>query len=443
VALEAAKAVAGSRRRRRDRPVPEKKLLTLEGDYSLATIRDLGLEQIITSRDLDGFFEHVWTVHPLVGAAPEDRNRTPPGPPTHTDVGSRHTMIEGKTERSGRLKNYPILNFVLAQQQLLAQLGRLIRRERVSVIRASDPFYLGLLGVLLTRLNGVPLVIHLIANYDGTAFMDSPAYPRLFRRRSVEKRIERFLLPRGDLVAAGNRDILEYALENGAAPDRSTVFLVGNLIDPAHFDWEPSERPSVRAELGLGDEPFVICVGRLEPLKHPEDIVRVIADVRLRQLGLRAVLIGEGTMREPLEAMADELGIEGRVLFPGRCVQEWVARALTAATVVLSPLTGRALIEATLSGTPVVAYDIDWQSELVHHEKTGLLVSYRDVDKMAEATFELVSQPTYAAALGAAGRERTRAVMDSEALLEHEKAAYRSLFAGAAPPAISADRQNP
>jgi glycosyltransferase involved in cell wall biosynthesis len=431
ILVETARGLARSRRPAGGAGVP--KLLTLEADYSLATIRDLRLEHIVTSRDLDGFFDHVWTVNPLVGAAPDDRPRTVPGPPSITEVAPRHTMIEGKVGWSPALAAWPTLNFVLAQWQLLAGVGRLIRRERIPVVRASDPLYLGLVGFLLARANRRPLVLHIIANYDGTAFVDTAAYPRLFGRRSVEKRIERFLLPRADLVAAGNRDLLDYSVNNGADPERCTVFLVGNLIDAAHFDWEPADRPSVRDEMGVSAHPFVITVGRLEPLKHPDDVVRVIADPRLVELGLRAVLVGDGGMRAELESLAAGLGVEDRLVFAGKRDQEWLARAYASADVILSPLTGRALIEGTLSATPAVAYDIDWQAELVSHGETGLLVPYRDTAAMAGAVFELLSQPDYAAALGAAGRERTRKVMDPQALLDHERAAYLGLLPETAP----------
>lgn len=428
LAAEAIKGAVATQGRRSHKGF---KLLTLEADYSLATIKDMGLEQIITSRDLGGFFEHVWTVNPLVGAAPDDRAGTAPGPPSVMPINRRHTMIEGKVEWSGRLAPWPTINFVLAQRRLLTDLAHLVRVHEISVIRASDPYYLGLLGLFLARVNRLPLVMHLIANYDGTAFVDSPAYPRLFRRRSVEKRIERFLLPRSDLVAAGTQDILRYALHNGADAERSTVFLVGNLIDLRHFRWDPAERPCVRTDLGLADgDPFVICVGRLEPFKHPDDVVRVISDDRLRQLGVKAVFVGEGTMRSRLESMAAEAGLNGQLIFVGKRDQEWLARALASATVVLSPLTGRALIEATLSGTVAVAYDTDWQSELVLHGETGLLAPYRDTEKMADAVFELVSRPAYAAVLGAAGRARTLDVMDPELLLERERSAYSSLLSG-------------
>ena len=101
-----------------------------------------------------------------------------------------------------------MLNFAMSQCALLVELGRLIRRERINVIRASDPFYLGLLGLILARSNHLPLVVRLIANYDMSFYSDGrPAYPRLFRTRAIEQQVGRFILRHADLVAAGNEDI--------------------------------------------------------------------------------------------------------------------------------------------------------------------------------------------------------------------------------------------
>ena len=422
--------MAGTRRvGAREHP---RKLLNLEGDYSLSTIRRLGLDQVLTSRDLDGFFEHVWTVHPMVGASADEPLETAVGPPSSEDVAPRHTIVEGRVAYSPRLRRIPVLNFLIGQAVLLVRLDRLIRRESISLIRANDPFYLGILGVLLARRRRIPLVVRLIANYDGNFYASgSPAYPRLFRRRAIEKWLGRNVLRRADLVAAGNYDILNYALANGADAERSTVFLVGNLIDSFHFEEAPEDRPSVRGELGLDDRPLAICVGRLEPDKHPEDVVRAVAQARLRERGVVALLVGDGTMRPQLEAMARELGVEDDVVFAGNRDQRWIAAAYSSADIVLSPVTGRALVEAQLSGTPVVAYDVDWQSELVHDGETGLLTPYRDVEAMADAVDRLLADRQWARSLGAVGREYTAKVMDPDALTAHERQQYEKVLASA------------
>ena len=78
-----------------------------------------------------------------------------------TQLGPAHTVIEATVGRFEQIRDLPLLNFVLAQAGLTAQLVRLIRTEDISVIRAGDPYYLGLLGLALARLTGIPLVVRI------------------------------------------------------------------------------------------------------------------------------------------------------------------------------------------------------------------------------------------------------------------------------------------
>lgn len=403
-------------------------LLTLEGDYSLNTIRSRGFERIIAAADLDGFFEHVWTVHPLVGADPVDA-ATPASPrPTVAHLNEAHTVVEGHVEYAEGLRWLPGLNFALAQAVLVRDLQRLIRRERIGVVRASEPFYLGLLGLVLARANGIPFALRLIANYDSGYWAEGrPVHPRMFRRRSIEKRIDRFVLRRADLVAAGNADILGYALANGADEARARVILLGGAIDDVHFRKELPHQGSAAAELSLEGRPFAVCVTRLEEMKHPEDVLRVVAQARNCAPELAGVLVGDGSMRPQLESLARELGIEAHLVFAGNRDQEWIADLLRSAAVVLSPLTGRALIEAALSASAIVAYDVDWHSELVRPDETGILVPYRDTEAMAKAVCELLADRLRTKALGANARALALEMMDPAALIAHERAEYAKL----------------
>lgn len=403
-------------------------MLTLDADYSLNTIRSRGLERIITAAGLDGFFSHVWTVHPLVGADPIDAGSGPSGAPTPFRLTESHTVIDGSTAYLPKLRSLPVLNFVLAQSVLVRHVDQLIGRERIGVIRAGDPFYLGLFGLVLARAHGIPLVVRLIANYDADYWAGGrPVHQRLFRRRSIEKRIDRFILRRADLVAAGNEDIRRYALSNGATEDRTTVVPVGSVIDPMHFA-DRVGSSEVRGELGLDGGPFLVCVTRLEEAKHPEDVILVLAEAKKRVEHLAAVLVGDGRMRPTLESLVEELGLEDDVVFAGNRDQEWIADVLRSATVVVSPLTGRALVEAALSGTPIVAYDVDWQSEVVRNEETGVLVRYRDTHEMAEAVCDLLGDPDRAARLGRQARTWAREKMDPATLIADEQAQYRKLL---------------
>lgn len=401
-------------------------LLVLDAAYSLSTIRDRGIEHSITSRDLDGYFDHVWSVHPFVGADSQN-DSVIPGPIQIMTIHPRHTVVEAQVGRFRWLRRVPLANFLVSQVVLVAYLLRLIRKNRVSVVRVGDPYYLGLIGWFLTRVNRIPLAIRINGNYD--AIFESIgrlAYPRILRRRSIEKRIDRFVLPRADLVAAVNEDALIYATRNGARPERSTVFRYGNLIDPVHFG-EPSARPLIRDEIGLTGTPYIVCVGRLEPVKHPEDVIQALAVARGEIDGLNLVMVGDGSMRDVIERTADELGLADNVLFVGDKDQTWIASCLADAAAVVAPMAGRALVESLLGGAPVVAYDVDWHSEIVEDGVSGLLVPYRDIQSLGARLVDVIGGRYEG--IGVRGRERALREMDPETLTRHERAHFDLVLA--------------
>ena len=401
--------------RRRQETSGPLRLLMLDGAYSLDTIRSRGLEQVVTSRDLDGFFDHVWTVHPAVGASPEHATTPSIGRPSSSPVAPHHTMVEGKVGRFRRLQRFPKVNFAVGQALTIWYLWRLVRSEHISLIGSTEPLYLGMIGLLLARVSRLPLVVTIIANHDAMyQTLREATYPRLFRYRSVERWIERRVLASADMVVVGSEDNRRYALHNGARPDRVRQFRFGELIHPSHFQG-PEERPSVREELGIGERPFLLTVCRLARVKHPEDVIEVFAEARKEVPSLVAVMVGDGPMRSELERRARELGVDDGLLLVGTRDQAWIAHALASASVIVSPVTGRALVEASLSGRPIVAYDFEWQSEFISSGHDGIVVPYRDTQEMAAAVCRLLREPALAVALGARARNKTLQTWSPEA----------------------------
>lgn len=411
---------------------PARKMLVLDTNYTLEGIRERQIEHSVTCRDLDGFFAHVWSVHPFATLVTSDRWGPRYGKPDCYEIAPRHTVIEARVGRFGWLRRVFLLNFLVSQADLFVRLVRLIRREKISAIRVSSPLYVGLFGLALARLTRVPLVIRVGGNHD--KYFEStglPTEPRLMRSRKVEKLVERFVFPRADLVAGANEDNLNFAVANGARPERSTVFRYGNLVDMRHFV-DPDERPkddSLLRELAIERGKFLFYVGRLEPIKQPDHVVEVLVDVRKRGFDLKAVLAGEGRMRDELEQLAQARGAGGQVIFAGNLGQEALSALLPAAGVVVSPHTGRALTEAALGAAAVVAYDVDWQVELIKTGETGLLVPHGDVEAMANGVFALLSEPSRAKSMGRALRERALEMLNPEALDEHERQEYSKLLA--------------
>jgi hypothetical protein len=116
-----------------------RKLLVLNASLPLEAIRERKLESTVTNTDLNGFFKHVWTVHPFATLVTSDTGENKYGSPKVEALAHRHTFIEGKVGKFSFLKWLERLNFLISQVDIFFSLVRLIRKERISVIDAWSP----------------------------------------------------------------------------------------------------------------------------------------------------------------------------------------------------------------------------------------------------------------------------------------------------------------
>lgn len=211
--------------------------------------------------------------------------------------------------------------------------------------------------------------------------------------------------------------------------ERGVVFRYGNLIHPIHFS-EPAIRGDVtqlREELGLHG-PFLMTVSRLEKMKQPEENLYALRELREVGQDVTFLFVGDGSMRQELEVLAGRLGVQEYVRFAGNRSQEVIANLLPHARLVLSPHMGRGLTEACLAGAPIVAYDYDWQGEIIHNGETGELVRNGNWQQMAERALWLLENPDEAARRGRAARRLALEMMSPEKLNHHEIEAYENLL---------------
>ena len=404
-------------------------ILVIDMSYTLKMFRERHLEQALNSRKLGGYFSQVISVHPLAGLFESGDKRF--GDPILTQLDSSHVFVEGKIGIKRAWRFLPPLNFLLAQVKLVKLLIRMAREVKIDVVRIGDPYYLGLMGLFLAKLMKVPLVIRVAFRYDDIfRITGKPVNPRLFRFRWLEKIIERFVFKRCDLIAGANEDNMHYALENGGRSDVATVFRYGNLIHANHWQ-QPNMRASADkqlASLGVTDEKILVTVARLEPVKCVRDVISVVAELIRRGHCVKGLIIGDGVLRGELETFAATLGVSSSVIFAGNRPQEWIATVLPRATVIISPHMGRSLTEAALAGVPIVAYDYDWQREVVINGQTGYLVTNKDWKALFDKTEDILSDPISGKKMGEEARKKILSMMDPQKLETHERNEYSKLF---------------
>ena len=133
--------------------------------------------------------------------------------------------------------------------------------------------------------------------------------------------------------------------------------------------------------------PRVLFVGRLDYEKHIHNLIKAVASLP-ESLGVQVEIVGDGSERKALTALAEELGIASRVKFLGHVTEEELPLAYERATVFAMPsiaeLQSIATMEAMASGRPVVAADAMALPHLVHDGDNGYLFEPDDVAMFAD-----------------------------------------------------------
>lgn len=208
--------------------------------------------------------------------------------------------------------------------------------------------------------------------------------------------------PEPPLRAVGEQQVVDEAdrlIVNTDDEARQLVSL--HRADPARIDvvhpgvdlqtFAPGSRAAARAELGLpAGVPIVAFVGRIQPLKAPDVLLRAAALVP----GVRVLVAGgpSGTgLASPdgLHRLAADLGIADRVDFLPPQSRERLAQIYRAADLVAVPSYsesfGLVAVEAQASGTPVVAAAVGGLPVAVADGRSGALVDGHDPARWAEA----------------------------------------------------------
>lgn len=226
------------------------------------------------------------------------------------------------------------------------------------------------------------------------------------RIRPVARRV----LPRAAHVVAVSRFTAEESAKLGAA--RSTLSVVPTGAPEARPVSKDDVR-AFRARHGLGADPVILTVARLQPHKGIDRVIRALPSL---PESTRYLVVGDGPERAGLEALARSLGVDGRVRFAGAVTDAEIALAYAGADAFAlcsrSLDGGRggvegcpvSLLEASAYGLPIVAGRTGGIADAITDGVTGLLVDPESIGQVIRALSSVLTQPEAAERLGNAAK---------------------------------------
>jgi glycosyltransferase involved in cell wall biosynthesis len=172
---------------------------------------------------------------------------------------------------------------------------------------------------------------------------------------------------------------------------------------------DAAQLAAVRARYGLGEAPFILAVGTLQPRKNYVRLIQAFSNLQSSIPDLQLVIAGgKGWLFESIFAEVERLGLRDRVRFPGFVADDDLPALYSAARVLAYPSLyegfGLPMLEAMACGTPVVASTASCLPEVAGD--AALLVPPADVPALAEALSRAVSDEALRADLIAQGRAR-------------------------------------
>ncbi|MEO1130179.1 MAG: glycosyltransferase family 4 protein [Planctomycetota bacterium] len=346
--------------------------------------------------------------------------------------GPEGSMLE-RVVRTPAIHTHDVPNLVreiapLRDRRCLYELRALIRRLKPDIVHTHSS-KAGILGRAAAWAEGGSVggigVVHTI---HGPPFM--PIEGGIAKRTSVRLKnhiytlAERYAAKRSHVIASVADAMTETFLRRGIGDPAQYVTVYSGMEIAPFVDPTPGEtRAEVRQRHGIAPDDVVIgTVARLAEHKGHDDVLDAIGERLRAQPSLKLLWVGDGWWRERLLRRVAQMGLTDKVVLSGLVPPEQVPGLMRAMDVLVHPSyregLPRTVPQALLSGTAVVAYDVDGTGEACIDRNTGRLVPVGDTDALRDAIEWMLADADRRAGTVEAGRGLCLERFDAERMVD-------------------------
>ena len=300
--------------------------------------------------------------------------------------------------------------------EVIRQFRKLIKSENVDILHCHQytPFTYGWFAKAFT---GKPIIF----TEHGRFYPDFGTV----KRKLINPFLQRFTAAITSISKATKQALVTY--EN-LSPHRIEVIYNG-IMD----EFQPPD-VELRQSLAIDEKAVVFgTISRLDPIKNQTMMIRAFCQLWKEDKSNRLLIVGDGPLRQELEALVKALQLEDAVIFTG--FQPNPKRYLSIIDVFLLPSlsegTSMTLLEAMSYGKPTIATAVGGTPEIIEDNKTGVLIANKDEPSLVNAMKRLSVNESDRTELGKAAREVYLQRFTVSAMVQQYESVYRQCLKNA------------
>jgi glycosyltransferase involved in cell wall biosynthesis len=264
---------------------------------------------------------------------------------------------------------------------------RTCRREKFDLVHTHSS-KAGILGRWAAKVAGVKKIVH---TYHGFGFNDFQQ-PWI---KGIFVLIERITAPITDKIIVVSSENTVKALAHKIGKPGQYIVIHSGIKVTVYRDLK-IDKAGEKKKLGLPEQsPVIGMIACFKPQKAPLDFVRIARLVKDKIPQVKFIMIGDGELRPEIEGLIAELSLSETIKLLGWRNDIPAMIRLMDVCVLTSLWEGlpRVILEAFVSGVPVVATPADGTREVVIDGQTGFLAGFHDLSAFAERIKDLLENP--------------------------------------------------
>jgi glycosyltransferase involved in cell wall biosynthesis len=275
--------------------------------------------------------------------------------------------------------------------QAIEHWERIIELEQPEIVHAASNYVTALPALIAARRKGVHFIYEVRGFWEVTRSSRDRSFVTTSKYRFM-KLFEAIVAQQADEVITITQGMQEELVRLGLP--KKKISIAYNSVDAERFLPRPRD-PVLAAKLGIPEDmPVIGYIGSIVDYEGLDDLVRACSDLVLENCQFRLLVVGDGNELENLRHQVSRLGIQDRVIMPGRVSHDEVEAYYSLIDIapfprkpwevceLVSPLKP---FEAMALQKLVIASDTRALKEIVVNQRTGMLFRKGDIGHLTEA----------------------------------------------------------